>query len=310
MHVGIRDYAITHNQQRSLRGILDVRKRGSLAYPILRALSYLASFPVVRDVLARRRRVAAGCFKALEKCSKRLRARLREYFELLPQATPNSNLSLPPLIGWQKRAQATHALNSHENSLVALGVSEQRARRFHCIRHGDSVRCAASVHPAPARSSSSGLRVALSGRLALVDSSSLHRRQALRRDPTNRRLATKPRSVSRGYPPGGPISGEASETSELMLHHVSKFTHASDDERSSLVALLAFERAAFDASCVHGFNKSDRSLPAACRAQPQYPHRGRLRGMHDVSFHFGTRCVCSKNYKYGADVLWWRLDRA
>jgi hypothetical protein len=35
-----------------------------------------------------------------------------------------------------------------------------------------------------------------------------------------------------------------------MSHHVSNLAHASDDKCLSLVACLAFERAAFDASCL------------------------------------------------------------
>jgi hypothetical protein len=48
---------------------------------------------------------------------------------------------------------------------------------------------------------------------------------------------------------------------QLMSHHMSNFIHTSDDECLSLVALLAFERAAFHALCVHRLDQSDRSLP-------------------------------------------------
>ena len=81
----------------------------------------------------------------------------------------------------------------------------------------------------------------------------------------------------------------ASGTAPLMSHHMS--VHASDDECLSLVALLAFERAAFDALYVRRFDQSDRSLPAACGAQSQYAHGGRLGGVHVVSFRVGTLCV-------------------
>jgi hypothetical protein len=55
----------------------------------------------------------------------------------------------------------------------------------------------------------------------------------------------------------------ASGTAQLMSHHMSNLVHASDDECLSLVALLAFERAAFDALYVRRCDQSDRSLPAA-----------------------------------------------
>ena len=76
-----------------------------------------------------------------------------------------------------------------------------------------------------------------------------------------------------------------------MSHHMSNLVHASDDECLSLVALLAFEGAAFDALYVGGCDQSDRGLPAACGAQSQYAQGGRLGGVHVVSFHFGTLCV-------------------
>jgi hypothetical protein len=49
---------------------------------------------------------------------------------------------------------------------------------------------------------------------------------------------------SRGSPLGGSMAGGPAQ---LMSHHMSNLVHASDDECLSLVALLAFERAAFDA---------------------------------------------------------------
>lgn len=53
---------------------------------------------------------------------------------------------------------------------------------------------------------------------------------------------------------------------QLMSHHMRNFAHTSNNECLSLVALLAFERAAFDALCVRRFDQSDRSLPATCGA--------------------------------------------
>ena len=91
-------------------------------------------------------------------------------------------------------------------------------------------------------------------------------------------------------PLGGSMAG-ASGTAQLMSHHMSNLVHASDDECLSLVALLAFERAAFDALYVRRCDQSDRSLPAARGASSQYAHGGRLGGMHVVSFRFGTLCV-------------------
>jgi hypothetical protein len=55
-------------------------------------------------------------------------------------------------------------------------------------------------------------------------------------------------------------------TTPLMSHQMSNLVHASDDKSLSLVALLAFERAAFDAWSIHRCDQSDRSLPAACGA--------------------------------------------
>jgi hypothetical protein len=72
---------------------------------------------------------------------------------------------------------------------------------------------------------------------------------------------------------------------------VSNFVHASDDECLSLVALLAFECAAFDALCAHRLDQFDRSLPAARRASCHCAQWGRSRGMHVVSFRFGGLCV-------------------
>jgi hypothetical protein len=63
----------------------------------------------------------------------------------------------------------------------------------------------------------------------------------------------------------GSIAGSVGDR-HLMSHHMSNLTRASDDECLSLVAFLAFERAAFDALYVHRFDQSDRSLPAACGA--------------------------------------------
>jgi hypothetical protein len=71
---------------------------------------------------------------------------------------------------------------------------------------------------------------------------------------------------SQGSPISDSMAGEASGTAQLMSHHMSNFAHTSDDECLSLVACLAFECAAFDASCIQRFNQSDRSLPAACGA--------------------------------------------
>ena len=62
------------------------------------------------------------------------------------------------------------------------------------------------------------------------------------------------------------MTSQASGTAPLMSHHMSSLVHASDDECLSLVALLAFERAAFDALYVRRCNQPDRSLPAACGA--------------------------------------------
>jgi hypothetical protein len=92
---------------------------------------------------------------------------------------------------------------------------------------------------------------------------------------------------ARRFDGGGPA--------QLMSHHMSNLVHASDDECLSLVALLAFERAAFDALYVRRFDQSDRGLPAACGAQSQYAHGGRLGSVHVVSFHFGTLCVSLEN---------------
>ena len=103
--------------------------------------------------------------------------------------------------------------------------------------------------------------------------------------PANCKKEPRP-GEGRGSPLGGRMGARVG-AAQLMSHHMSNFVHTSNNEGLSLVALLAFERAAFDASCVCRFNQSDRSLPAACGAQCQYAHGGRLGGMHVVSFRFG-----------------------
>jgi hypothetical protein len=77
-----------------------------------------------------------------------------------------------------------------------------------------------------------------------------------------------------------------------MSHHTGNFVYARDDEYVPLAACFAFECAAFEVSCVHRLDQSDRSLPAACAAYSQDAHGGRLGGMHVVSFPFGTLGVC------------------
>jgi hypothetical protein len=94
-----------------------------------------------------------------------------------------------------------------------------------------------------------------------------------------------------------------------MSHHMSHFAHTSDDELS-LVACSAFERTALDASCVHRFNQSDRSLPAACGASSQYTDGGRIGGMHVVSFRCGTLCVSLESTSAARTPYGGRLDRA
>ncbi len=86
--------------------------------------------------------------------------------------------------------------------------------------------------------------------------------------PPDWRLAKKPlASQGPGFSPlSGLLAGEASGTAQLMSHHMSNmgsFAQASDDECLSLVACIAFERAAFDAWCVQRLNQSDRTHPAA-----------------------------------------------
>jgi hypothetical protein len=105
----------------------------------------------------------------------------------------------------------------------------------------------------------------------------------------------EPGFSARRFDGGGPA--------QLMSHHMSDLVHASDDECLSLVALLAFERAAFDALYVRRCDQSDRGLPAACGAQSQYAHGGRLGGVHVVSFRVGTLCVSLESNKCGSDVL-------
>jgi hypothetical protein len=55
-------------------------------------------------------------------------------------------------------------------------------------------------------------------------------------------------------------------TARLMSHHMGNVVYARDDEYLPLAACFAFERAAFEVSCVHRLDQSDRSLPAACGA--------------------------------------------
>jgi hypothetical protein len=55
-------------------------------------------------------------------------------------------------------------------------------------------------------------------------------------------------------------------TARLMSHHMGNFVHARDDEYLPVAACLAFERAAFDVSCVQRLDQPDQSLPAACGA--------------------------------------------
>jgi hypothetical protein len=60
--------------------------------------------------------------------------------------------------------------------------------------------------------------------------------------------------------------GARVRAAQLMSHHMRNFAHTSNNECLSLVALLAFERAALDALCVRRFDQSDRRLPATCGA--------------------------------------------
>ena len=92
---------------------------------------------------------------------------------------------------------------------------------------------------------------------------------------------------ARGCPLGGSNAG-APGAARLMSHHMGNFVYARHDEYLPLAACFAFERAAFDVSCVHRLDQSDRSLPAACGAQSSGAHGGRLGGMHVVSFPCGT----------------------
>ena len=141
----------------------------------------------------------------------------------------------------------------------------------------------------------------------------MHRCLRAHDPPSSAKLAPRkgnPASEEPGFSAKRFDCGGGAGTAQLMSHHMSHFAHTSDDERLSLVACSAFERAALDASCVHRFNKSDRSLPAACVASSQYTLGGRIGGMHVVSFRCGTLCVSLESTSAARTPYDGRLDRA
>jgi hypothetical protein len=141
----------------------------------------------------------------------------------------------------------------------------------------------------------------------------MHRCLRAHDPPSSAKLAPRkgnPASEEPGFSAKRFDCGGGAGTAQLMSHHMSHFAHTSDDERLSLVACSAFERTALDASCVHRFNQSDRSLPAACGASSQYTLGGRIGGMHVVSFRCGTLCVSLESTSAARTPYDGRLDRA
>ena len=85
------------------------------------------------------------------------------------------------------------------------------------------------------------------------------------------------------------LQGEASGTAAAdVTSHMSGLVHTSDDKHLLLMALLAFERAAFDTCTVRGSISLIEVSPPHAGRESQCAHGGRSGGMPVVLFGLGT----------------------